>query len=55
MTLAAFYVIVPVLSIVGRNFKSLIFTLSTDENLCVLVETYILVGWLDVGNISSNL
>ena len=29
--------------------------LSTDENLCVLAEAYILAGWLDVGNISSSL
>ena len=50
MTLAALYVIVPVWSIIGRNFKSLIFTLSTNENLCILAEAYILTGWLDVGN-----
>ena len=55
MTLAALYVIVPVWSIIGRSFKSLIFTLSTDENFYVLVETYTMAGWLDVGTISSSL
>ena len=37
------------------KFKSLIFTLSTDDNLSGLAKVYTMAGWLDIGNLSSNL
>ena len=54
MTLAALYVIIPVWSIIGQNFKSLIFMLSTDKRFFCFSRS-IYSGWLvRYGNISSD-
>ena len=54
MTLAALCVNVPFWSIIGLNFHTLIFTLSTTENLCVLAEAFILAGLSDAGKPTHN-